>query len=468
MVVTKIEAVRPPVMPKKKVAAYCRVSTDNTDQLESLEAQKKHYESFIRRHSDWEFVGLYYDCGISGTKAECRNGLQDMLKDCCAGKINYILTKSISRFARNTVDCLEIVRMLRDKNIFIYFEKEDVDTGNMDGELILTLLSSFAEEESVSISENEKWAIKKRFQNGTYKMPYMPYGYTKGEHGEMVVDKEEAEIVRWIFELAMNGYSTHSIAKLLRERNIPTKKGGKWCDSTVRDMLVNEKYMGDAIFQKTYTDSSFRRHNTQDVSRMFHIRKHHEPIVSRKIFETVGNLIQQRAAEKGIMKGSGKYQARYAFSGKIICGECGGTFKRRIHDHGSEIAWVCTTHIDDIRKCSMKYIRDDVLKAAVATMVNKLIFGRKLILVPYLAALRHSNASDAEIQKLKAELKKESEKVDMMRILFADKMITPAIFQQDMSSSSKRSDEIRRQIELLSRSDSENAAMSAEKLLKFT
>lgn len=156
MGVTKIEATKPLLVPKKKVAAYCRVSTENADQQESLEAQKEHYESWILWHSDWEFAGLYYDSGISGTKAECRNGLQDMLKDCCAGKINYILTKSISRFARNTVDCLEIVRKLKDMNIFIYFEKEDIDTGNMDGELMLSLLSSFAADESVSISENEK------------------------------------------------------------------------------------------------------------------------------------------------------------------------------------------------------------------------------------------------------------------------------------------------------------------------
>lgn len=469
MTVTKIEAVKPTAAPKKKVAAYCRVSTDNTEQLKSLEAQKVHYENFIRSHSDWEYAGLYYDSGISGTKAECRSGLQDMLRDCEAGKISYILTKSISRFARNTVDCLEIVRHLKDKNIFIYFEKEDVDTGNMDGELLLTLLSSFAAEESVSISENEKWSIRKRFQNGTYKMPYMPYGYTKGEHGEMVIDKREAETVRWIFELAMNGHSTHSIAKLLRERDIPTKKGGKWSDSTVRDMLVNEKYMGDAMFQKTYTDSNFRRHNTQDMSKTIYIKEHHEPIVSREIFEAVGALIQQRAAEKGAVRGNGKYQIRYEFSGKIICGECGGTFKRRIHDHGSEIAWVCATHIDDIRQCSMKYIRDDALKAAITTMINKLIFGRKLILAPYLAALRKSNVNDTEIQKLKAELKKESEKSDMLRILFANKMITPAIFQQDMGVSSKQSEELRRQIELLSRSDGENSAMTteAEKLLKF-
>lgn len=155
-------------------------------------------------------------------------------------------------------------------------------------------------------------------------------------------------------------------------------------------MLKNEKYTGDALFQKTYTDGSFCRHETKNSSKQIFIENHHEAIISREIFETANRLLEQRAAEKGIIKGQGKYQARYAFSGIITCGECGGTFKRRIHDHGSEIAWACTTHIDDIQKCSMKYIRDDALKAAVTTMINKLIFGRKIILVPYIAGLKNA------------------------------------------------------------------------------
>lgn len=323
------------------------------------------------------------------------------------------------------MDCLQIARNLKDKGIFIYFEKEHIDTGNMDSELMLSIFSSFAAEESISISENEKWAIRKRFQDGTYKQSYLPYGYVKNENGEMIPDKQEAEIVRWIFNLAINGHSTHSICKLLRERNVPTRKGGKWSSSTVRDMLKNEKYTGDALFQKTYTDGSFRRHETKNSSKQIFIENHHEAIISREIFETANRLLEQRAAEKGILKGQGKYQARYAFSGIIVCGECGGTFKRRIHDHGSEIAWACTTHIENISKCSMKYIRDDALKAAVTTMINKLIFGRKIILFPYLAELKRCNANSEEIKLLKAELIKEAEKIDVLRHLLADKIIKP-------------------------------------------
>ena len=469
MAVTKIDARPQPKTPKKKVAAYARVSTDNLDQKESLDAQKKHYEMYIKAHSTWEFAGLYFDEGVSGTKSETRNGLQNMLRDCNAGKINYILTKSVSRFARNTVDCLQIARNLKDKGIFIYFEKEHIDTGNMDSELMLSIFSSFAAEESISISENEKWAIRKRFQDGTYKQSYLPYGYVKNENGEMIPDKQEAEIVRWIFDLAINGHSTHSICKLLRERNVPTRKGGKWSSSTVRDMLKNEKYTGDALFQKTYTDGSFRRHETKNSSKQIFIENHHEAIISREIFETANRLLEQRAAEKGIVKGHSKYQVRYPFSGIIVCGECGGTFKRRIHDHGSEIAWACTTHIDDIQKCSMKYVRDDALKATITTMMNKLIFGRKLILFPYLAELKRCNANSEEIKLLKAELIKEAEKIDVLRHLLADKIIKPAIFIQDQNASNKRSEELRRQITQLSQIDTGNSEMVAEteKLLHF-
>lgn len=469
MAVTKIDARPQPNPPKKKVAAYARVSTDNLDQKESLDAQKNHYETYIKAHSTWEFAGLYFDEGVSGTKSETRNGLQNMLRDCNAGKINYILTKSVSRFARNTVDCLQIARNLKDKGIFIYFEKEHIDTGNMDSELMLSIFSSFAAEESISISENEKWAIRKRFQDGTYKQSYLPYGYVKNENGEMIPDKQEAEIVRWIFNLAINGHSTHSICKLLRERNVPTRKGGKWSSSTVRDMLKNEKYTGDALFQKTYTDGSFRRHETKNSSKQIFIENHHEAIISREIFETANRLLEQRAAEKGIVKGHSKYQVRYPFSEIIVCGECGGTFKRRIHDHGSEIAWACTTHIDDIQKCSMKYVRDDALKATITTMMNKLIFGRKLILFPYLAELKRCNANSEEIKLLKAELIKEAEKIDVLRHLLADKIIKPAMFIQDQNASNKRSEELRRQITQLSQIDTGNSEMVAEteKLLHF-
>lgn len=220
-----------------RVAAYCRVSTDTDAQLESLEAQKQHYETYIAGRDDWEFAGLYFDEGISGTKKERRPELLRMIADCEVGKIDFVITKSISRFARNTTDCLEMVRKLLDLSIPIYFEKENLNTSSMESELFLAILSSMAEGESTSISENNKWSIQKRFQNGTYKLSYPPYGYDwDGE--QMVIHPEQAETVRWIFAQVLSGKGTQAVANELNENGVPSKKGGRWTATTVRGMLA--------------------------------------------------------------------------------------------------------------------------------------------------------------------------------------------------------------------------------------
>ena len=260
--ITKIGETAAPVKKKLRVAAYCRVSTASDEQLVSLEAQKTHYENYIKANDEWEFAGLYYDEGISGTKKEKRDALMTLMADCEHGKIDMIITKSISRFARNTTDCLELVRRLLDREVYIYFEKENLNTGAMESELMLSILSSLAESESVSISENEKWGIKKRFQNGTYIISYPPFGYANVD-GKMVVVPEEAEVVRQIFAATLAGKGSHLIAKDLNARGIPTRRGSKWSAGTVKGMLGNEKYTGDVIFQKTYTDSGFNRHTNR-------------------------------------------------------------------------------------------------------------------------------------------------------------------------------------------------------------
>ena len=196
--ITKIEAAGAKAKKKLRVAAYARVSTDTDKQLVSLETQKNHYEKYIKARPDWEYAGLYYDEGVTGTKLAKRDGLLRLLDDCDKGLIDYIIVKSISRFSRNTVDSIEIVRKLCQDGIYIYFEKENIDTGKMEGELLLSILSSLAESESRSISENETWGIQKRFMNGTFKIGYPPYGY-KNVNGEMIVVEEQAEIVRWVF-----------------------------------------------------------------------------------------------------------------------------------------------------------------------------------------------------------------------------------------------------------------------------
>ena len=466
MKIKKIEA-QPAVVKKLRVAAYCRVSTENEDQKESLEAQREHYESWIRMHDDWECAGVFYDFGISGTKADAREGLQALLYACRTGSVDYVLTKSISRFSRNTSDCLSLVRELLSYNIPIYFEKENIDTGSMESELILSVLSSMAQSESESISKNVKWSVKKRMEEGTFVFGYLPYGYTKDAAGNMVIDPVESEIVRLIFDLALNGMGTYKIAQLLDRKNVPTRKGGKWSGSTVKGILVNEKYYGAAAFQKTYTDSNFRRHNNHGEVDSFIAEDHHEAIISKEVFDQVQVMIQKRIDEHGIVKDMGKYHNKYPFSGIIICGECGGKFKRQTQSGG--IAWACSTHLYNKDACSMMFIKDEAIKAAFVTMMNKLIFGCKQVLVPYYDALRLADTDESlqGILDLKNELQRNSDRKNDLRKLRVKGFLDAAMYNQELRRVEMESEEIRSKMKCIDRAGENGDIKETKKLLHF-
>ncbi|MCD8353390.1 MAG: recombinase family protein [Clostridiales bacterium] len=369
--VREIKQIAPPAKAQKKlhVAAYCRVSTDSDAQLESLDVQRSHYESLIASRVDWELVDVYYDEGISGTKASIRPGLMRMMEDCENHRIDMVLTKSLSRFARNTTDCLELVRRLQALEIPIYFEKENLNTAKMESEFFLSTYSSIAESESVSISENTKWSVQKQFQNGTYKIGCAPYGYVQVD-GKLKIDPEQGEIVREIFAGYLSGVGISEIVRSLNERGITTKRQKHWQASTVVGILTNITYTGNVIFQKTYTDGQFNRHANHGQREQYYIKDHHKALVSQEDFDRAAQLLNQHSSEKGIQKGSGKYQKRYAFSGRILCGECGGVLKRRIHscEDGPYVAWCCSTHLKDKTECSMKFIRGDDLERAFAEL----------------------------------------------------------------------------------------------------
>ncbi len=381
------------VKKKRRVAAYCRVSTGMEDQLVSLETQKEHYESYINSNPEWEYAGLYYDEGISGTKKENRPALMQMIADCEDGKIDYIITKSLSRLARNTTDCLELVRKLTDLGISIFFEKENLDTGSMESELLLSIMSSLAESESASISENSKWSIRHRYETGTYKIGYAPYGYSS-KGGVFSINEKEAEWVRYMFAETLKGTSTTQIAKTLNEKQVPARKGKHWTDSTVRGILQNEKYVGDCLLQKTYSDSHFQRRKNNGKVDQFYVEGHHDPIISREDFEAAGRMIRQHAKEKNVSGGDPKYYKHYPFTRKIICGECGSRFKRKINSTGNKKypVWVCQTHLGHKENCSMKYVWESVIEDAFCTMMNKLIFARK----PVLQSLRDNIRKHAD------------------------------------------------------------------------
>ena len=466
MKIKKIEA-QPAVVKKLRVAAYCRVSTENEDQKESLEAQREHYESWIRMHDDWECAGVFYDFGISGTKADAREGLQALLYACRTGSVDYVLTKSISRFSRNTSDCLSLVRELLSYNIPIYFEKENIDTGSMESELILSVLSSMAQSESESISKNVKWTVKKRMEEGTFVFGYLPYGYTKDAAGNMVIDPVESEIVKMIFDLALNGMGTYKIAQLLDKRKVPTRKGGKWSGSTVKGILVNEKYYGAAAFQKTYTDSNFRRHNNHGEVDSFIAEDHHEAIISKEVFDRVQVMIQKHIDEHGIVKDMGKYHNKYPFSGIIICGECGGKFKRQTQSGG--IAWACSTHLYNKDACSMMFIKDEAIKAAFVTMMNKLIFGCKQVLVPYYDSLRLADTDESlqGILDLKNELQRNSDRKNDLRKLRVKGFLDAAMYNQELRRVEMESEEIRAKMKCIDRAGENGDIKETKKLLRF-
>ena len=458
---------------KIRVAAYCRVSTDSDAQLESLEAQKTHYENYITSRDDWEFAGLYYDEGITGTKKDKRPELLRLIDDCKAGKVDFVITKSISRFSRNTTDCLELVRKLLALHIPIYFEKENINTGSMESELFLAILSSMAEGESVSISENNKWSIQKRFESGTYKVSYPPYGYDwDGE--QMVINPEQAAVVKEIFAALLSGKGTHAIADDLNRRGIPTKRNGRWTATTIRGMLSNEKYVGDCLFQKTYSDSRFVRHNNHGEQTQYMVKDHHEAIISREDFEAAHAFIHQRATEKGVVKGSDKYQNRYTFSGKIICGECGDTFKRRIHSCTGYkyTAWCCSTHIKDKDKCHMLFVKDDDLKQAFVTMMNKLVYAHRIILKPYVDALKNTSSDDSlrRIQEIQTLLAQNTEKRETLTKLMTQGIIDPILFNKETNELLSQADSFRDEINALKNAVSGDVTKvtAATALLHFT
>lgn len=450
--ITKIEpSAARPTAAKIRVAAYCRVSTGMDDQLVSLETQKTHYEDLISANPEWVYAGLYYDEGISGTSKEKRPALLRLIADCEAGKIDRILTKSLSRFARNTTDCLELVRRLLDLGITIFFEKENLDTGSMESELLLSIMSSLAESESVSISENSKWSVRHRFENGTFKIACPPFGYDNKE-GEMVINEEEAKWVRWIFEQAVSGVASHEIARQLEENQVPTRKNGKWTATTVRGMLKNEKYIGDCLLQKTYSDFRFKRHANRGERDQFYIEGHHEAIVSRETFEAAGAVMAQRAKEKNIQKNDPRYTKRYPFTSKIVCGECGSGFKRHTNSTGSSIypVWVCKTHLEHHSECSMKSIRATDLECAFTTMMNKLIFA-KVVLLDLIDVIRGETHREnlLRIDAIDRKLEQNVERRQTLTTIMTRGYLEPALFTQESNDLAAEADALNAEKEQL-------------------
>ena len=297
-------------------------------------------------------VGIYADEARSGTKVKSRDRFQQMIQDCRQGKIDLILTKSVTRFARNTVDSINTIRMLKELGIEVYFEKERVGTLSQKSEQLLTILSSIAQGESESISTNSRWSIVRRFQNGTFVISSPAYGYRKDENGNLIIQSEEAAIVRRIFDEYLGGKGSYAIAKELQAEGVPTIRTAKsWQDSVVKWILQNPVYEGDLLYQKTYTTEGIpftKKYNHGELPKYL-VSDNHEPIISREEAEAVRQIYEYRR-QKHRMDNVEIYQSRYAFSGRIICGECGSTFRRQkiyIGKPYEKIQWSCRQHITE-------------------------------------------------------------------------------------------------------------------------
>ena len=326
-------------IPKIRMAAYCRVSTDQEEQLSSYENQVSYYTNFISNNPQYELAGIYADEGISGTNTKKRKNFNRMIDDCEAGKIDRIIVKTISRFARNTLDCLNYVRRLKELGIGVTFEKEAIDTLDAKGEVLLTILSSLAQDESRSISENSTWGIRKRFEQGKFSVNTRKFmGYDSDESGNLIVNEEQAKIVRMIYEKYLCGRNYFVIARELNEARIPGWNGKvNWIASTIETMLHNEKYKGDALLQKTYTVDFLtkKREKNQGQIAQYYVGNNHPAIVKPEIWEAV-QLEEQRRREYMKLHHIKAYSSDLAnnpFASKIICGECGEAFGRKNGDH---------------------------------------------------------------------------------------------------------------------------------------
>lgn len=354
---------------RKKVAAYCRVSTDMEEQESSYEMQAKHYLEYIRSRPDWTFAGIYADEGLSGTDTRKRDQFNRMIEACMDGQIDLILTKSISRFARNTLDCLKYIRLLKEKNIGIFFEKENIDTLDSKGELLITIMASIAQQESQSISQNVRMGIQYQFQQGKVRLNHTNfYGYTKDEKGDLVVVPEEAEIIRLIFDEFLEGKSESQIAEMLEERGIITVTGNKkWHTSTINSILKNEKYMGDLLLQKYYTSDylSKRKMANRGQFPQYYVENNHEPIVARDVFMAAQGELYRRAHLVSAKGEPMRYSRKFAFSGIVRCGICGNTYRHIGGSRTRRSAWSCGSRVKNMDNCPAPVLKEQFLQNKV-------------------------------------------------------------------------------------------------------
>ena len=408
---------RPDVL---RVAAYCRVSTALEEQESSYASQIRSYTELISQHEGWELVDIYADEAASGTKTDKREDFNRLLADCRKGKIDRVLVKSISRFARNTKDCLSALRELMRLGVTVQFEKENIDTGTLTTELMVSVSGSLAQQESMSISQNIRMGYRRRMERGEFIASSPPYGYRNAGGGRLEIVPEEAEVIRWVFESYLNGQGIVAIAEEMNRRGVPKKHGeAAWIPYAVACWLRNEKYTGNTLCQKTFTTGfpyiSVKNRGEVD---QFYIENSHPAIISQEIFDKVQALRKKKKAPVSA-------PSKFPLTRKMICGKCGATFYRTVDRHGAN-NWVCSGHKDGNRNgkgaCPNLSVRERDIYTAFIRMYNKLRLHEGIILRPALdqmealeSAVQRENPAMLEVNRAIAQATEQNYKISKLR-----------------------------------------------------
>ena len=435
-----------------RVAAYCRVSTDDEEQLTSYEAQKNYYTDKIMTNKEWTMAGIFADEGITGTSARKRPEFLRMIRQCKQGKIDIVLTKSISRFARNTVDCLNYVRALKELGIAVIFEKENMNTLEIDSEILITMLGAFAQSESESISANVRWGIRQAMKEGkaTIQYKYL-YGYRKGDDSKPEIIPDQAEVVRKIYDLFLSGTPVRGIQEYLNANSVPNINGeSKWARSAIDSILTNEKYCGDVLLQKTYIDDCINKKVKKNTGQlpMYLVQNHHEGIISRETFDATQAELARRSAGKSPSKknaptGRSRYSSKYALSDRLYCGECGTRYQRctwRNRDGSKRIVWRCVSRVD----YGNKYCHDsptldeEPLHRAILAAINSAVKDKDNIVYNLKAAMEKELAPAAGQQLSLSEI---DDRLDQLNTEFS-KVLAEASESGDQAAYSDRFREI--------------------------
>lgn len=413
---------------KLRVAAYCRVSTDDEEQLTSYRNQIEHYTHKIKQNADWKLVGIFADEGITGVMAKKRDEFLKLIDLCRDGKVDVIITKSISRFSRNVADTIKYVRELKALNVAVIFEKENIDTSKMTSEMILDMYGVFAQAESESISDNVRMGKRFGYKSGKVPMQYgQILGYRRGEDDEPEIVPEEAKIIELIYYKFLEGWSLPKLSKYLEENGYKTAKGSTaWSKATIRGILTNEKYKGDVLMQKSYVVDLFSKKVAKNNGElpMYLVKNHHKPIISREVWDKVQVVIAKRnniksATDMNMMK-KGKYSSKYALTGLVICGDCGSQYRRTTWTaNGKRIVWRCVNRLTNGKDAcgTSPTIDEERLHTGIVKAMNSMIDGKEKIqslLNGSIAEILAAPDSHKEIISLKKEIDDKNEDILQM------------------------------------------------------